>query len=126
MAGVPVGGGDGDGQRHGKCVSVVSGEGTFAHYHFVHDRAERKDITAGIGGMALQDFGGGVGRDRFGPIRREDQLQAGVVNGDVRRREDAAITSFVVKLAESLGQQGGITQSLRYGKWSFGQTLAES
>ena len=115
-----------DGERYGECIGVVAVESATAGYHFVNDRAEGEDIATRIRGVALQDLRGCVGRDGLRLSLGSDQLEAGSGDRYIRWGEGAERTSFVVYLTEGLGQQCGITQSLRCGKWSFGQTTAES
>jgi len=115
-----------DGQRHGECIGVVAVESAAARDHLMNNRAEGEDITTRIRGVALEDLRGCVGCDGLRLSLGGDQLEAGSGDRNIRWGEGAERTSFVVYLTEGLGQQCGITQSLRCGKWSFGQTTAES
>ena len=117
---------NGDGQRNGERVGVVSIESAAADQHLENDGAEGEDIATRVSDVALKDLRGGIGGDGLRLSLRDDQLEAGSVDRNVRWGESAERTSFVVYLTEGLGQQCGITQSLRCGKWSFGQTTAES
>ena len=110
-----------DGQRNGERVGVVSVERATARCHLEHDRAEGEDIATRVRGVALKDLRGGIGGDGLRLSLRDDQLQAGSVDRNVRWGEGAERTAFVMYLTEGLGQQCSVTQSLRSGKWSFGQ-----
>jgi hypothetical protein len=81
--------------------------------HFEHQRAEREDVAACVGGLALQQFRGGVRRDRRRRPQRRNQIQTGSGHGNTGRGDRSMGFAGVVHLSQRVRKAHGIMKRFR-------------